>query len=91
LNEELVMFIFDEGQMIIPMKMVLNNKEEFVDWTVSQLSEGASPHEVGGVQEMFFNLLSSCTGRTVGDLTSGSHLISGSEKDSAPESSNKGD
>ena len=91
LNEELVMFIFDEGQMVLPLNMVLDNREEFVDWTVSQLGHGASPHEVGGVQEMFFNLLSSCTGRTIGDLTSGSHLISGSEKKSAPEDSNKGD
>jgi hypothetical protein len=91
LNEELVMFIYDEGQMIVPLKMTLENKEEFVDWTVAQLKHGASPHEVGGIQEMFFNLLSSCTGRTVGDLTSGSQLISGREARSAPDTTTTGD
>ena len=40
---------------------------------------------------MFFNLLSSCTGRTVADLTSGSHLISGQENESAPETDGKGE
>lgn len=79
LNEETMMFIYDEGQMIIPLTMVMDNKERFVDWTVSLLNRGGSPHEVGGVQEMFFNLLSSCTGRSVGDLTTGSHLISSSD------------
>jgi hypothetical protein len=91
LNKELVMFIYDEGQMIIPMNMVLDNKEEFIDWTVGQLSHGASPHEVGGVQDMFFNLLSSCTGRTVTELTSGSHLISGQENEPTPETDGKGE
>ena len=91
LNKELVMFIYDEGQMIIPLKMVLDNKEKFVDWTVAQLDQGASPHEVGGIQDMFFNLLSSCTGRTVGDLTTGSRLISGQEKEAAPDTGQKGE
>jgi hypothetical protein len=77
MNEETIMFIYDEGQMIIPFKMVMDNKESFVDWTVRQLGQGSSPHEVGGVQDMFFNLLSSCTGRSVGDLTSGSTLLNG--------------
>ncbi len=79
MNKEMVLFIFDEGQMIIPLAMVVENKEEFVDWTVSLLNQGVSPYEVGGVQDMFFNLLSCCTGRSIGDLTAGSQLISGSE------------
>jgi hypothetical protein len=82
LNEEMVLFIYDEGQMIIPLDMVMKRKEAFVDWTVGQLNQGASPHEVGGVQDMFFNLLSSCTGRSIGDLTTGSHLISGTNVES---------
>lgn len=79
LNDETMMFIYDEGQMIIPLTMIMDNKERFVDWTVRLLNQGGSPHEVGGIQDMFFNLLSSCTGRSVGDLTTGSHLISSSD------------
>lgn len=79
LNEESILFLFDEGQMIIPLAMVVENKEEFVDWTVSLLNQGVSSHEIGGLQDMFFNLLSSCTGRSVSDLTTGSHLISGQD------------
>lgn len=79
LNDELVLFIYDEGQMIIPLSLVLERKEAFVDWTVGLLGQGASPHEVGGMQDLFYNLLSSCTGRSIGDLTKGSRLLSGSE------------
>ena len=73
--------------------MVVEKKEEFVDWTVGLLNQGASPHEVGGLQDMFFNLLSSCTGRSVSDLTTGSHLISGenAESDTAPDSAKEGE
>jgi hypothetical protein len=83
LNEEMVLFLYDEGQMIIPLAMVLKQKEAFVDWTVGLLGQGASPHEVGGVQDLFFNLLSSCTGRSIEDLTRGSQLISGADRDTA--------
>ena len=83
LNRERVSFLYDEGQMIIPLGMVMDNKEKFIDWTVDILGKGGSPHEVGGIQEMFFNLLSVCTGRSVSDLTSGSHLISGSDTNAA--------
>jgi len=79
LNEEMITFLFDEGQMIIPLALVVENKEKFVDWTVRQLGQGSSAHEVGGVQDMFFNLLSISTGRSIDELTTGSHLISGSE------------
>jgi len=89
LNEEMVLFIYDEGQMIIPLAMVLDKKEAFIDWTVGQLNQGASPHEVGGVQDMFFNLLSSCTGRSIGDLTTGSRWISG--KNVGSEAADRGD
>ena len=77
MNQERVVFLYDEGQMIIPLNMVMDNKEKFIDWTVDLLGKGGSAHEVGGIQEMFFNLLSVCTGRSVSDLTSGSQLISG--------------
>jgi hypothetical protein len=89
LNEERIGFLFDEGQMMIPLAMVLENKEKFIDWTVDLLGQGGSPHEVGGIQEMFFNLLSFCTGRSFSDLTAGSKLISGS--DDAPAGDRKGD
>ncbi|MCK9997346.1 MAG: hypothetical protein KAH56_13805, partial [Candidatus Krumholzibacteria bacterium] len=79
LNEEMITFLYDEGQMIIPLAMVMEKKEEFVDWTVGRLDHGSSAHEVGGVQDLFFNLLSICTGRSIDELTTGSHLISGSE------------
>jgi hypothetical protein len=83
INEEVVLFIYDEGQMIIPLAMVLEKKESFIDWTVRQLNHGASPHEVGGLQDMFFHLLSSCTGRSIGELTHGSKLLSGSETETS--------
>jgi hypothetical protein len=79
MNEENIIFLYDEGQMIIPLALVMEKKEEFVDWTVRQLGHGSSAHEVGGVQDMFYNLLSICTGRSIEELTTGSHLISGSE------------
>lgn len=78
INQESFMFIYDEGQMIIPFDLVLENKERFVDWTVRQLGHGSSALQVGGIQDLFFNLLSSCTGRSIDSLTAGSTLLSGS-------------
>jgi len=84
LADETVMFAYDEGQMVIPLDMVISNKEAFVDWTLHKLSHDASPHMVGGVQEMFFNLLSSASGIPVEDLTAGSELIMGDGKPTNP-------
>jgi len=78
LHEETVAFTWDAGQMIVPLEAVLQNKEAFVDWTLGLLEEGGSPLEVGGIQDMFFNLLSVATGQSVADLTAGSQLLSGS-------------
>lgn len=90
-SEESIMFIYDEGQMIIPFQMVMKNKERFVDWTVQQLGRGSSAHEVGGVQDMFFNLLSSCTGHSISDLTSGSRLLNGPQDESENPNDTKGE
>lgn len=79
LNDETVMFVFDEGQMVVPLSLALENKEEFVDWTLQRLGTGMRPAVVGGVQEMYFNLLSSASGIPVAELTAGSELITGAE------------
>jgi len=75
LNDETVAFLYDEGQMIVPIQMVLEQKEAFVDWTVGRLRDGLSAREVGGLQDMFFNLLSKATGRPVAALTAGSRVL----------------
>ena len=79
LNDDTVMFVYDEGQMVIPLSMTMNNKEAFVDWTLQKLGHEARPQLVGGVQEMFFNLLSSCSGVPFEELTRGSRMIVGAE------------
>jgi len=75
LNDDTVSFLYDEGQMVVPMAMVLERKEAFVDWTVSLLSDGATLHEVGGLQDLFYNLLTSASGRSREDLTAGSRVL----------------
>jgi hypothetical protein len=85
LSDETVMFVFDEGQMVVPLSLALENKEEFVDWTLQRLGVDARPAVVGGVQEMFFNLLSSASGIPVAQLTVGSELIVGEEPGAEPE------
>ncbi len=75
LNGEQIMFIYDEGQMVIPLEMVLNNREAFTDWTLGLLDEGVPRMEVGGLQDLFFNLLINSTGRSLEELTEGSRLL----------------
>lgn len=75
LSGDQIMFIFDEGQMVIPMAMVMQQKEAFTDWTLGLLSQGTSPIEVSGLQDQFYNLLSVASGRSIADLTAGSQLI----------------
>lgn|GEM_PF-820539 len=75
LNEDTIGFVWDPGQMIIPLSRVLEQRQAFVDWTVSLLDQGSSVLEVGGLQEMYFNLLSSCTGRSIEELSAGSSLL----------------
>lgn len=80
LNQETVSFLFDEGQMIIPLEMVLERKREFIDWTAGRLNEEAAGREVGGMQEMFFNLLSVASGRSVEELQAGSRVLAGPDR-----------
>lgn len=75
LSDESVAFLFDEGQMVIPLQMVVDRKEAFTDWTLGRVHEGSTPLEIGGLQDMFFNLLSICTGRSVEELTAGSRVL----------------
>ncbi len=74
-NTGQIMFIDDKSQMVVPMELVIRQKEAFVDWTVSLLDQGVSSLEVGGLQEIFFKLLSSTTGRSVEDLAAGSRRV----------------
>jgi len=75
LSKEAVAFLYDEGQMVIPLKMVIDRKADFTDWTLARAQQGATAHEIGGLQDMFFNLLSICTGKSIEELTEGSRLL----------------
>jgi hypothetical protein len=75
LGDDRIMFIFDDGQMVIPLQMVLQRKETFIDWTVGLLAKGVPPMEVAGLQDMFYNLLSSATGHSVEELMAGSTML----------------
>lgn len=75
LGDERIMFIYDDGQMVIPLQMVLQQKEAFIDWALGLLTEGVPPMEVAGLQDMFYNLLSSATGRSVEELKAGSTML----------------
>jgi len=75
LSGEQIMFIYDEGQMVIPLQMVLDHRKTFTDWTLSLLDRGVPRLEVGGLQDLFFNLLSNSTGHSREELTAGSRLI----------------
>ena len=91
LHEDTIGFTWDPHQMVIPLDDVLARKESFVDWTLGLLENGGSPVEVGGMQEMFFNLLSVCTGQPVSELTGGSKLLLGQETTTGPVPVPKGD
>ncbi len=74
-NPEVAGFVFDEGQMIVPVQLAEKNLQPFIDWTVRRLDHGSSAREIGGVQDLFFQVMSACTGKTVAELTAGSHLL----------------
>ena len=83
-HDKTISFAWDEGLMIIPLKMVLDNKEAFVDWTVARLRDGESSlHEVGGVQDLFLHLLEGATGRRREDLIAGGTYIVGPDATAA--------
>ncbi len=70
-----VSFLYDPGQMAVPPELVLRRKEAFIDWTVARLDHGSSGFEVGGLQDMFLNLLSKATGLSRAALTEGSRTL----------------
>jgi len=75
LNDETMVFAFDPSQMAVSVDLVLARKVEFIDWTLSILGPEHPAQEVGGLQDLFFNLLSACTGQSVEELTAGSTVI----------------
>jgi len=75
LGGENITFLYDPGQMIVPVAMVLRQKEAFIDWTVRGLGDGLTAHEVGGLQDLYFNLLSRMTGQPVAALAAGSRPL----------------
>lgn len=74
-DQKTASFFFDPDQMIVPMSRVLKQKEAFIDWTLDLLDKGHSQWEVGGLQEMFLQLLVIGTGQSLEDLTAGSQLL----------------
>jgi hypothetical protein len=68
-------FACDEGLLPIPLALVMQQNEPFIDWTVGLLATGSSRAEVGGIQDIYFNLLCACTGRSVEELTRGSRVL----------------
>jgi len=68
-------FFFDPDQMVVSMGQVLEHKEYFMDWTVGLLEQGHSPQEVGGLQDVFLQLLVAGTGQSLEELTVGSNLL----------------
>lgn len=77
-------FACDEGLMPIPLELALQQREAFTDWTVGLLAGGASRQEVGGLQDLYFNLLCACTGRSLDDLTRGSRVLLPGDPPAAP-------
>jgi hypothetical protein len=75
LSGERIAFVYDEGQMLVPLQIVTARKNDFVNWTLGLAREGVSPQEIGGLQDLFFSLLSACTGQPVEDLTAGSRRV----------------
>ncbi len=75
LNPATVNFVYDQGQMIIPIELAVKNLQPFIDWTANRLDRGSSRLEIGGIQTMFIDLLSRCTGKSVTALTAGSKIL----------------
>jgi hypothetical protein len=68
-------FACDEGLLPIPLALVTQQSEPFIDWTVGLLARGSSRAEVGGLQDTYLNLLCACTGRSLDELTQGSRIL----------------
>jgi len=67
-SERTIPFYYDPGQMLVTPAQILARKEAFIDFLAAGLQEGYSRHEVAALQEIFFALLSTVTGRSVVDL-----------------------
>ncbi|MCB1184242.1 hypothetical protein KDM41_12475, partial [bacterium] len=89
LNDENILFVSDDGQLVAPLADAVANLPDFLDWTVGLLDQGVSRLEVGGLQDLFIQLLSRATGRRPADLTAGSHLV-GPPREPAPRGAPKG-
>ncbi|MBM4131260.1 hypothetical protein FJ250_09595 [bacterium] len=68
-------FACDAGLLPVPLELALQQREAFTDWTVGLLAAGSSRFEVGGLQDLYFNLLCACTGRSLEELTRGSRVL----------------
>ncbi len=77
-------FACDTDLLPIPVELVLGQREAFTDWTVGLLAAGSSRFEVGGLQDLFYNLLCACTGRSLEDLTRGSRVLLPGQPAAAP-------
>ncbi len=84
LNDKTMSFAYDPSQMILSAELVLARKEEFIDWTVTLMGPDHSPQEVGGLQDLFLNILSTCTGQSVEELSQGGTLIIKAEPKEKP-------
>ena len=67
-SAQTIPFYYDPDQMLVAPTRVLARKEAFVDYLAAGLQEGYSRHEVSALQEIFFALLSTVTGRSIADL-----------------------
>ncbi len=75
LNEKTIAFAFDPTQMAVSVELVLARKEEFIDWTVGLLGPDHSVTEVGGVQDIFLQVLSAASGISLEELTAESAVL----------------
>ena len=78
-------FFFDPDQLTVTPEQILAQKEPFIDWTAGLLAAGHSPVEVGGLQDVFLQLLVAVTGQTMEQLTAGSRTLTPAAEPSQPE------
>jgi hypothetical protein len=77
-------FASDERLLPIPRALVMQQRSAFIDWTVGLLPQGVSRTEVGGLQDMYFNLLYACAGRSLDELTRGSRVLAPGDPPTEP-------
>jgi hypothetical protein len=79
LSSEAIPFYYDPEQMLVTASRVASRKNAFIDYLAAGLAEGRSRHEVSALQEMFLELLSTITGRSVDDLRIADEELRGEE------------